>query len=41
MAEIIKLSINSINGETIQTCSARDLHAFLEVSFQRLGQEPY
>lgn len=31
MAEIIKRSINSINGETIQTCSARELHKFLEV----------
>lgn len=31
MTEIIKLSVNSINGDAVQTCSARDLHAFLEV----------
>lgn len=31
MPELIQLSVHSINGETIQTCSARDLHAFLEV----------
>lgn len=34
MTEIIKLSVNSINGETIQTCSARELHKFLEVKTQ-------
>ena len=31
MNELIKLSSARINDETVQTCSARDLHRFLGI----------
>lgn len=31
MTELIRIEPSRIGGETIQTCNARDLHAFLEV----------
>ncbi len=31
MTELIKIEPSRIGGEAIQTCNARDLHAFLEV----------
>lgn len=31
MNELIKIEPSHIGGEVIQTCNARDLHAFLEV----------
>lgn len=31
MTELIRIEPSSIGGETIQTCNARDLHAFLKV----------
>ena len=31
MTELIRIEPSHIGGEAIQTCNARDLHAFLEV----------
>lgn len=38
MTELIRIEPSRIGGEAIQTCNARDLHAFLEVKARFINE---